>query len=55
MNDKELALEIKKDRKDNCLIDDACIARLKETAKQYGKEGVIVIDLLDLISRVLNL
>ena len=52
--DKELRIELEKDRKDNFAVDEACIKRLKKTAKLYGREGIVAADLLDIISKILD-
>ena len=54
MSDEELIIELEKDRKDNFSIDESCIKRLKKTAKEYGKEGMLAADLLDIVSKILD-
>lgn len=54
MSDEDLITELKKDREDNFAIDEACIKRLKKTAREYGKDGIIASDLLDIVSKILD-
>jgi len=54
MTDKELISELKKDRDDNAAIDDACFDRLKRLAKDYGNDGMIAKELLDIVGRILD-
>ena len=55
MTDKELIEELKKDRDDNCAIDEACLQKLRRVAADYGKNGEIADDLLDVVRRLLDL
>ncbi len=55
MTDKELIEALKQDREDNYAIDEACYKRLKRLAADYGKDGEIAIQLLDLARRLLDL
>jgi hypothetical protein len=55
MTDKELIEELKKDRDDNHAIDEACYKRLRRLAADYGKDGKIADELLDVVRRLLNL
>jgi hypothetical protein len=55
MTDKELIEELKKDRDDNYAIDEACYKRLRRLAADYGKDGKIADDLLDVVRRLLDL
>lgn len=55
MTDKELIEELKKDREDSYAIDEACYKRLRRLAADYGKEGEIAGDLLDIARRLLEL
>lgn len=54
MTDEELIAELKKDRNDNAAVDDACFDRLKRAAKDYGKDGDIANELLNIVSRILD-
>ena len=55
LTDAELITELAQDRQDNAEIDLACINRLKLLASEYGKDGRIATDLLDIVRRLLDL
>jgi hypothetical protein len=55
MTDKELIVELTKDREDNYAVDEACYKRLRRLASDYGKEGQIADSLLDIVRRLLDL
>jgi len=55
MTDKELIEALKQDREDNYAIDEACYKRLRRLAADYGKNGDIASQLLDIARRLLDL
>jgi hypothetical protein len=55
MTDKELIEALRQDREDNYAIDEACYKRLRRLAADYGKDGKIADDLLDVVRRLLDL
>jgi hypothetical protein len=55
MTDKELIEALRQDREDNYAIDEACYKRLRRLAADYGKDGEIASQLLDLARRLLDL
>ena len=55
MTDKELIEALKQDREDNRAVDEACYKRLRRLAADYGKDGKIADDLLDVVRRLLDL
>lgn len=54
MTDKEL-IEALKERDADHAIDEACYKRLRRLAADYGKDGKIADELLDVVRRLLNL
>ena len=55
MTDKELIEALKQDREDNYAIDEACYKRLRRLAADYGKNGDIASQLLDIARLLLDL
>ena len=55
LTDAELVDELALHPSDSCEIDYACLNRLKQVANDYGKNGRIAADLLDIIRRLLDL
>ena len=54
LTDAELIAELATPRKENAEIDLACINHLKRVADDYGKNGRIAADLLDIVRRLLE-
>lgn len=55
MTDKELIEALKQDHEDNYAIDEACYKRLRRLAADYGKNGDMASQLLDIARRLLDL
>ena len=55
MTDKELIVELNKDREDNQAVDRACVLRLRALAGEYGRDGQIAAQLIDVVQDLLEI